>query len=120
MKGTKRILVVDDEEDLRIIIAEHLDFLGFQTVMSENAERGLEELKRGNIDLIVSDVRMPGMGGVAFLEVVRQSGPRPPIILVSGHSDMTRDEAVRRGAVDLLPKPLDFKLLAELVRDSLK
>lgn len=114
------ILVVDDEEDLRDVIIYDLERLGFSTRTAVNGAAAYEVMAHERIDLILSDVRMPGGDGVELLEKVRRLNPKlPPLILVSGFADITPKEAREKGAAGMLEKPFDRKLLMETLKEAL-
>ena len=105
------ILVVDDEKLIRWSIGERLGSLGYEVRLAESGEHALKELIERMPDLVLLDVRMPGVSGVATLQRARELDPELAVIMMSAHS--TVDEAVlamKHGAVDFLVKP--FKLEA--------
>lgn len=108
LKG-KTILVVDDETDLRDIVASELEFMGAKVHQAENIALAQKILSETNIDLIISDIRMPGGTGIDLLEVVKARGPQKiPVILITGFADITTEDAFHKGAEALVSKP--FKL----------
>lgn len=105
----KTILVVDDEADLRDIVASELEFMGAKVHQAENISFAQKILSESNIDLIISDIRMPGGTGIDLLEVVKARGPQKiPVILITGFADITTEDAFHKGAEALVNKP--FKL----------
>jgi CheY-like chemotaxis protein len=110
----KTILIVDDEVDLREIVASELEFVGAHIFQAENVTRAQEILKQNHIDLIVSDIRMPGGTGIDLLNYAKNLNvDGPPIILITGFADITLEDAYNLGAEALVSKP--FKL-EELIR----
>lgn len=105
----KRVLVVDDEADLREIVASELEFMGGIVTQAENISEAKDILNSEKIDLIVSDIRMPGGTGVDLLDYIKSRDVNePPIMLITGFADITVQEAFDRGAEALMNKP--FKL----------
>jgi CheY-like chemotaxis protein len=105
----KVILVVDDEHDLRDIVASEFEFMGATVFQAENISVAQEHLKKHKIDLIVSDIRMPGGTGIDLLDKVKaQDVSFPPILLITGFADITTEDAFAKGAEALINKP--FKL----------
>ena len=112
------ILVVDDETELRGLISEFLKRRGFVVFQAENITQAASLLESGQIQLVVSDIRMPGGDGTQLLKSI-QASPKPvPVILISGYSDVSADEAVRLGAFAYLQKPFGFKNLLETVQSA--
>lgn len=108
LKG-KTILVVDDEVDLRDIVASELEYMGAKIFQAPNVEAAREILKLSEVDLIVSDIRMPGGTGIDLLKFVKSKNVNvPPMILITGFADITTEDAFNNGAEALLSKP--FKL----------
>jgi DNA-binding NtrC family response regulator len=109
---TVRILVVDDEHNLRMTIAANLELEGFDVVEAENAEVALALIKKQKFDLVLSDVRMPGMNGVDLFRVVHELQPDLPVILMTAFAlEGLVQEALQEGAFTLLPKPFDIEHL---------
>lgn len=105
----KTLLVVDDEADLRDIVASELEFMGARVFQAENISNAQKVLKENAVDLIVSDIRMPGGTGVDLLEIVKAKNVEvPPVILITGFADITTEDAFDKGAEALINKP--FKL----------
>jgi response regulator RpfG family c-di-GMP phosphodiesterase len=108
-----RVLVIDDERLVRSLMAEILTEAGYEVVQAETAERALERLRDRRVSLVVSDIVMPGLGGLELLEEIRALRPSLPVVMVTGagtHANLS--EALARGAAGLVPKPFSH---AELV-----
>jgi CheY-like chemotaxis protein len=114
------VLVVDDSEDVREFFQTALELAGYAIDTAENGEEALAKLKRERPDLVILDVVMPHMDGLELLLKLRSdfAPPIPPAILVSGF-DLTEEEALRRGAIRFLPKPVDARDLLGAVADVL-
>jgi CheY-like chemotaxis protein len=114
------ILIVDDEEHLRDIIAYDLKKAGYATVQAENGKRAMERLEAGGIDLVLSDVRMPGGGGLQLLERVRAHHyAAPPFLFMTAYADLSAEEALGLGARSFLRKPVEKEELLAEVREGL-
>ncbi len=119
--GTKspentRIMLVDDDEDFRDILARSFQRLGYQVLTASGGNDALEMIKAQPIDVIISDVRMPGGDGVQLLDRVKELRPETPIILLmSGFTDLTTEEAYNKGAEALFSKPFDKKVIQETI-----
>ncbi len=117
----KTILVVDDEVDLCEILQFDLEDSGYSVRTAYRAGEALDVLQKNAIDLIVSDIRMPGGDGVYLLgEVRKRHFEHPPIIFVSGFADVTVAEAFHKGVVACISKPLSFDTLLQAVQFHLK
>jgi CheY-like chemotaxis protein len=114
LKG-KTLLVVDDESDLRDIVASELEFMGANVYQAENITVAQEILAAHPIDLIVSDIRMPGGTGIDLLRIVKEKNVSAPVILITGFADITLEEAFDKGAEALIHKPFKLDDLIKMV-----
>lgn len=111
----KNVLVVDDEVDLREIVASELDFMGASVDQAGNITAADAILKQKKIDLIISDIRMPGGTGVELLKTVKARNIlNPPVILITGFADITPEEAYAEGAEALMSKPFQLDELIQV------
>jgi DNA-binding response OmpR family regulator len=109
-----RILVVDDEPGIRQMLEEFLDMSGFECDAAENGEHAIASAAQGAFDLIIMDVRMPGMGGIEALREIKARHPYQAVLMVTGVSEVdTAVEAMRLGATDYMRKPF---ILQEVLR----
>jgi two-component system C4-dicarboxylate transport response regulator DctD len=116
----QRVLLVDDEEELRRSTAQALELFGLPIQTFANAEHALELVGFGFDGVVVSDIRMPGMDGMSFLQRVRDLDAEIPVILVTGHGDVQLAvKAMREGAYDFLEKPFTPHQLAAIIRRAL-
>ncbi len=103
-----RLLVVDDEEPQRTMLASILGRAGFDVVTAPDGAEALERLDGAAFDLLLTDQRMPGIDGLALLEQARRLQPRTPVVLMTAYGTVsTAVEAMKRGAADYLTKPFD-------------
>ncbi len=109
------ILVVDDDEDLRETLASCLDAEGFETATAEDGVAATASMAQKGFDLVISDVRMPKMGGMELLSRARANGG-PPVVLMTGYADIPASEAMARGAKGFVQKPFSLEALCEIVR----
>jgi len=120
-RPSKKVLVVDDSEDLREFVALAIEMLGYDVVTAEDPQRGLEVLRSQAIDAVVTDIMMHG--GPAGLDLITQvcsdfAPPVPPVIACSGFPHF-ESEALRRGAWAFLAKPFTIEHLQEAVEGAL-
>lgn len=116
-----RVLVVDGDEEVRRLLDDELTDCGYAVVAVPSAEHALEALNAGAFTAVVTDIRLPGIDGVALTRWVRQCCPEVAVILLTGHGSLdTAIEALRLGACDYLTKPLgDLGQLRESVAAAL-
>lgn len=115
--STLKVLLVDDEEDYVRTMAERLEMRDVGSNVALNGEEALSFLDGELPDVIVLDLKMPGMGGMEVLEEVKKRHPGIQVIILTGHgSDAEEVEARRLGAFDYLQKPVDINELMETVR----
>jgi len=116
-----RILVVDDEPELREFVAMSLELNEYETVEAENGRKALEILTREDFDCIVSDVEMPEMTGPEFLKKFREINKVIPVIMLTGVKALnTVVEVMKLGAQDYLVKPINIDELLIAVRKSIE
>jgi DNA-binding response OmpR family regulator len=105
----KSILLIDDEEAFVTTLQERLEMRGFPCRVAFNGESGLEMIASQPPDVIVLDLRMPGMSGVEVLRRIRRQWPGLPVIMLSGHgSDQDFETCLSLGAAQYHKKPLDI------------
>ncbi len=104
-----RLLIVDDDPGQRSLLDSFLRSQGFETLPVDSGERALDALRSGPIDMMISDVRMPGISGLDTLRRARQEHTVLPVLLVTAYADIREAvEAMRDGAVNYLSKPIDL------------
>ena len=117
---SKRILIVDDDPTMREAMTETLSIAGYETVQCADGEAAEHVLQAGGVDLVISDVRMPGIDGLELLRRTKARIESPPFIVISGHATVPEAvEAMKRGAYDLLVKPFSYRELTNLVEAAL-
>jgi len=115
VEGSETILVVDDEPSLRSLLNEMLTSHGYSVVLAERAEQAIEILKKHHVDLVLSDVIMPGMNGYKLAEYITEHYPGIKVQLASGYSDNTHNSEQRELHNNILNKPFERnKLLTRL------
>ena len=114
-----RILLVDDDPEIRELIAMGLESAGFEVIMAENGQEGLQRFNDETPDLILTDIKMPEMDGIEFIKNVRNSDGTVPIIVSSGFAE-TQDLATEIGANGFLSKPFRSKNLIDTIEQFLR
>ena len=116
-----RVLVVEDEESVRVTLSANLELDGFDVLEAESAEHALTLLGQESVDLVFSDVRMPGMSGVELLRRLRSSHPELPVVLMTAFTtEANVEEAIRAGVFTVLAKPFDMGAAVSVVNRALK
>jgi two-component system nitrogen regulation response regulator GlnG len=114
------ILVVDDDAAVSWALQQALTGAGYTVVVAADANVAQRQMKRQPFDLVITDIRMPGMDGLELLALLRASHPDLPVIVSTAHGTMeTAITAVGSGAFDYLPKPLDLDRTLDVVRRAL-
>ena len=101
--------VVDDDHSVRWVLEQALSQAGMQTDTFEDADQFLDALNDQQPDVVVTDIRMPGLDGLQLLERLQTSHPKLPVIVITAHSDLdSAVSAYQGGAFEYLPKPFDI------------
>ncbi|MBS1272168.1 MAG: Regulatory protein AtoC [Candidatus Marinimicrobia bacterium] len=112
------VLVVDDEKNIRISLGSILEDEGYDVITAETGEEGLRALDNNPIDLILLDVKLPGMDGVEALEKILEKNEDMDVIMISGHSDISiAVKAIKMGAYDFMEKPLSLPKIVVAARN---
>ncbi|HUW06252.1 MAG TPA: sigma-54 dependent transcriptional regulator [Williamwhitmania sp.] len=114
-----RILVIDDEKGIRNTLKDILEYEKHEVEVAGTGEEGLEFLNNNSFDLVLLDVKMPGLDGIEALESISQNHPEVAVIMISGHGNIdTAVEAIKKGAFDFLEKPLDLNRILVTIRNA--
>lgn len=118
---TGRILVVDDEINIRGALVTLLEKKGYQVRGAGTGEEALEQLETATADLVLTDLKMPGMGGMEFLRRLKQKWPDTEVLVMTAYGSIdTAVEAMRCGAYDYLTKPIDRERFPLAVEKALE
>lgn len=121
MSDQKTILIVDDEPDIRELLVLEFELLKFRVLEAGNGKQAAEIAKKEKIDVIISDIRMPGGDGVTLLKELRQINPfSPPVILITGFADISTPQAFDAGAEAIFMKPFSLADLVICAQKALK
>ena len=114
--GKKTVLVVDDEKNIRLTFSETMTQMGFDTRTASNGEEALTKMQGAEFDLVLLDLRMPGMDGIEVLRRIRERYPKVRVIMITAHGTVeSAVEAMKFGAVDFIQKPCTPDEIRELV-----
>ena len=115
----RKVLLVDDEIDFVTTLSNRLGMRDIQTDVVYDGEQALEYVKKQEPDVIVLDLKMPGMYGMEVLRKLSKTNPDVQVVILTGHgTDRDQDEAERLHAFDYLRKPCDIETLADRIRGA--
>lgn len=120
MDQSGRIMLVEDDDDLRLATTETLETAGFTVEAFDRAAPALDQLAADWPGVVLTDLRMPGLSGLGFLDSGRQKAPEVPFVVITGHGDVASAiHAMRSGAHDFLEKPCPPELLLDVLRRAM-
>ena len=116
-----KILVIDDEPGIRDLLDTLLSRKGYDVVLAENGWKGLEVFRRERPDVLVLDLKMPGMDGLTVLKQIRRVDPKPPVIILTGAGTPETEQRVRAlGVTEYVEKEFSLHLLGDALKRLLK
>ena len=116
-----KLLVADDEDSIRWVLATALTEAGFEVEQADRGEPALERLRRGDIEAALVDIKMPDLDGLTLLSRLRESEVTTPVIIITAQNTMNNAiEAMKRGAFDYITKPFDLEEVQLLVDRALE
>jgi DNA-binding NtrC family response regulator len=119
----ERLLIAEDDADMRDLLQEDLEHAGYETIVAIDGKAALEHIKRERepIDLVITDVRMPGLKGDALLQAVRDERAEAPVIVITAFGSVEQAvQMVKAGAFQYLTKPFEVRELLLLIEAALK
>jgi DNA-binding NtrC family response regulator len=120
---TFRVLLIDDEEELVSALVERLGYREIEAEFALNGPEALRKIEETHFDVIVLDLKLPGMGGMEVLKHIKKLRPHIPVLMITGHGAVVEENQEKpEEAYDFLQKPMDIQALIvkmqEAVRDS--
>ncbi|MEI0581041.1 sigma-54 dependent transcriptional regulator [Brachyspira pilosicoli] len=116
-----KILVIDDEKNIRDGIKKSLEYEGYEVVTAENGEKGIETVYKGGIDLVITDLKMPEKTGEEFLHDILEFDKHIPVIILTGHGNIeTAVDMMRLGAYDFMTKPFNIDKMLLIIARALE
>lgn len=117
-----KVLIIDDESDVRDVLKFHLSENNYQIIEAENGQEGMDLLKSGdnlsNVGVILCDIRMPKVNGIECIQYIRQEAPGIPIVVVTGFPDTQMAvNLLNEGVKDYLVKPVEKEKLVSTVNN---
>jgi len=120
-KKAKRILLVDDHENTRILVTELLNTMGYRVLEAKDGKEAMKLVEIGLIDLVMTDLKMPGMDGIELTRAIRGIKPDLPIIVYSAYRFIdTAPVALKAGANEYITKPFLQTKIKQVVERLLK
>ncbi len=114
-----KILLVDDEASIRMALKEILEYESHTVIESPDAVAGLKALSQETFDLVITDIKMPKVDGLEFLQQIKEHGHEMPVVMITGHGTIdTAVESIKKGAFDFIQKPLDLNRVLVTVRNA--
>jgi DNA-binding response OmpR family regulator len=113
-----KVLVVDDEKEIRFLLKRKLSFCGHEVVVAENGKEALDKIKESEFDLIILDLKMPVMDGSQFLTEYRSFNKNTPVIIISGHGDQeVVNKVIPLGIASWVVKPFMPEKILTLINN---
>jgi DNA-binding NtrC family response regulator len=114
-----KILLVDDEASIRMALKEILEYESHTVIESPDAVAGLKALSQETFDLVITDIKMPKVDGLEFLQQIKDQGHEMPVVMITGHGTIdTAVDSIKKGAFDFIQKPLDLNRVLVTVRNA--
>lgn len=115
-----KILVIDDERSIRNTLKDILEYEKYEVDLAEDGNKGIEKIRAAEYDIVLCDIKMPGLDGIEVLERMNALTPDTPVIMISGHGNIdTAVESIKKGAFDYIEKPLDLNRLLITIRNAM-
>jgi len=111
----KKLLIVDDEVEVCSMLELWFEDYDYEITLAHSGNEALSLINEGHFDCVLSDVRMPNGNGIELLDALQAKPDAPPIVMMSGFSELTEELAIQKGAETLIPKPLDLEELHKTI-----
>lgn len=117
----EKILVVDDKKDICEMLCELLEEEGYKTASAQSGNAALKKLAEGPFDIMIVDLKMPGMGGIEFIKEAKQTQPEILVMILTGYPSVpTIVEAVQIEAFDYITKPFEREAIIDTIKNALE
>jgi DNA-binding NtrC family response regulator len=115
-----KILVIDDERSIRNTLKDILEYEKYEVDLAEDGSKGIEKIRSAEYDMVLCDIKMPGLDGIEVLERLVVLAPDTPVVMISGHGNIdTAVDSIKKGAFDYIEKPLDLNRLLITIRNAM-
>lgn len=113
----KKILIVDDEKNIRLTLSQSIEDTGAEIDTAVNGEEGLKKAEENDYDIILLDIKMPGIDGIEVLRRLREKSTNATVVIITAHGTIDNAvEAMKLGAVDFIQKPFSPNEIRDLIR----
>ncbi len=112
----KRVLVVEDDNEVRSMLSDYLTFLGYQTDTAADGLEGLNRIKEQTYDLVITDIAMPYVSGIGIISILKKNHPDIPVIAITGYGYHAEELAQEKNADFIMGKPFDVQKLKEAIK----
>ena len=123
IKGKKpvEILVIDDDKQVAETLVEWLSRKGYQATAANGGREGINMFKKGDFKLVITDLAMPDVNGMEVLETIKSIDKRVTVVMITGFGTIEKAHiAIKKGAYDFIPKPVDFKMIEVVINRALE
>ncbi len=115
-----KILVIDDERSIRNTLKDILEYEKYEVDLAEDGNQALEKIRTAEYDIVLCDIKMPGLDGIEVLDRLTVLAPDTPVVMISGHGNIdTAVDSIKKGAFDYIEKPLDLNRLLITIRNAM-
>ena len=114
-----RVLFVDDEKELVDTLVERLQYRDIEATYELNGASAIERLRYEKFDVVILDLKLPGISGAETLKVINKEHPDIPVLIITGHGSVAEIEDMPKGAVEYLPKPINIDDLIGRMRSAI-
>jgi len=115
-----KVLIIDDERPIRSTLREIIEYEKIDVDEAEDGRKGIEKFQNTSYDIVLCDIKMPGMDGIEVLDKLQGINPEVPVIMISGHGNIeTAVDSLKKGAYDYISKPPDLNRLLVSIRNAL-
>jgi CheY-like chemotaxis protein len=111
----KKILVIEDDQDVLAMIIKHLEYLGYKVITATDGMEGLKQLESAEYDLVITDIVMPYVSGVGVVTALKEKRPHIPVIAITGYGKEPEAAAVEKKADLVLAKPVKMAVLNDYI-----
>jgi CheY-like chemotaxis protein len=119
-RNNKRVLIVDDDHDVRYLLSLRLISAGYRVYVAANGWEALDQMEKHSVDVVLTDYHMPEMNGFGLLSLCRIKWPGTPVMFFSGEQDDMAHKAVEQGAFAWVRKGSDFTMLVEVLDSAVQ
>lgn len=120
MSRTNQILIVEDNPHMSSLLADTLEFFDYKGISAKDGEEALRKLAEDSFDMVITDLRMPKMGGMDLLRAIKDKFPNLPVVVITGFgTDSSKSDALSAHADDFLSKPFKVDEIQELLQKHL-